>query len=108
MKSNFSKLSGSLVIIAALAAGCATSPSRAKISRSDAERAALARVPNGVIKEGELEKEHGRLIWSFDIASSGSKDITEVHVDAITGEVIATEKESETHEAGEKKQKKEK
>ena len=96
------------MVVAALTAGCATSPSAAKISRTDAERAALAKVPNGVIKEGELEKEHGRLIWSFDISSAGSKDITEVHVDATTGEVIATEKESEAHEAAEKKEKKDK
>jgi uncharacterized membrane protein YkoI len=106
MKTHWVKLSGLLIVVAALVAGCATSPSSAKISRGDAERAALARVPNGVIKEGELEKEHGRLIWSFDIATAGSKEITEVHVDAMTGEVIATEKESEAHEAAEKKEKK--
>lgn len=106
MKTQIAKLAGLLIVAVAMAMGCATSPSNAKISRSGAERAALARVPNGVIKEGELEKEHGRLIWSFDIASSGSKDITEVHVDAMTGEVIATEKESEADEAAEKKGKK--
>ena len=105
MKTYLAKTAGLLVFVAVVAVGCATSPSNAKISRGDAERAALAKVPNGVIKEGELEKEHGRLIWSFDIASPGSKDITEVHVDAKTGEVIATEKETEAHEAAEKKEK---
>ena len=44
--------------------------------------------PNGTIKESELEKEHGKLIWSFDIATPGTTDITEVNVDAITGKVV--------------------
>ena len=61
--------------------------SKAKVTRADAERTALAKVPGGTIKEGELEKEKGKLIWSFDITTPGSKEITEVAVDAITGDV---------------------
>ncbi|HEY4984571.1 MAG TPA: PepSY domain-containing protein, partial [Verrucomicrobiae bacterium] len=79
---------------------------KAKVSRADAEKTALAKVPNGTIKEGELEKEKGKLIWSFDITTPDTKDITEVNVDAITGDVVAVEKEaaeSETKEATGKK-----
>jgi uncharacterized membrane protein YkoI len=65
----------------------------AKVSKDDAEKTALAKVPNGTIKESELEKEHGKLIWSFDVATPDTKDITEVNVDAITGDVVSTEKE---------------
>src|SRR5438128_2746885 len=50
---------------------------QAKVSKADAEKTALAKVPGGTIKEGELEKEKGKLIWSFDIATPGTKDITE-------------------------------
>ena len=75
----------------------------AKVSRADAEKTALARVPNGTIKEGELEREKGKLIWSFDIATPGSKDITEVGIDAITGQVIAVEKETPAEQEKEKK-----
>ncbi len=75
----------------------------AKVSQADAERTALAKVPGGTIKEGGLEREKGKLIWSFDIATSGTKDITEVAVDAITGEVLAVDKETAAQEAGEKK-----
>jgi uncharacterized membrane protein YkoI len=75
---------------------------QAKISRADAEKAALAKVPNGTIKEGELEKEKGKLIWSFDIATPGTKDIMEVQVDAITGEVISVEKETPAAQEKEK------
>lgn len=88
-------------------AGCATSQAtlsaQAKVSRSDAERTALAKVPGGTVKEGELEKEHGKLIWSFDIASAGTSSVTEVQVDAITGTVVSVEHESESAEAKEKK-----
>jgi uncharacterized membrane protein YkoI len=96
---------GLFVLISALAAGCATATS-STISRADAERAALAKVPNGVVKEGELEKEHGRLIWSFDIATPDSKDITAVHVDANTGDVVAVDHETAEQENAEKDGKK--
>ena len=78
----------------------------AKVSKADAQSIALGRVPNGTIKEGELEKENGKLIWSFDIATPDSKDITEVNVDAISGQVVGVDKE--TPEKEEKESKKEK
>jgi hypothetical protein len=81
---------------------------QAKITRVQAEQTALAKVPGGTIKEGELEKEKGKLIWSFDITTPGTADITEVAVDAITGEVVAIDKETPKDEAKEKKAKKEK
>lgn len=37
------------------------------------------------MKEAELEEELGKLVWSFDIARPGTRNITEVLVDAITG-----------------------
>jgi uncharacterized membrane protein YkoI len=73
----------------------------AKITRADAEKIALGKVPAGTIKEGELEKEKGKLIWSFDLTTPDSKDITEVAVDAITGDVVSVEKESAESEAKE-------
>ena len=66
----------------------------AKVSKDDAQKAALAKIPNGTVKEAEIEKEHGKLIWSFDFTTPDSKDITEVNVDAITGEVVSVEKEA--------------
>jgi uncharacterized membrane protein YkoI len=75
----------------------------AKITKVEAEKTALAKVPNGTVKEGELEKENGKLLWSFDIATPGTKDITEVQVDAITGAVLSVAKESAADEAREKK-----
>ena len=46
------------------------------------------------MKESELEKEHGRLVWSFDIAMPGTNVVTEVQVDAMTGEIVSVEKET--------------
>ena len=66
---------------------------QAKITKADAEKTALAKVPNGTVKEAEIEKEKGKLIWSFDLATPGTKDITEVTVDAITGEIASVETE---------------
>jgi uncharacterized membrane protein YkoI len=75
---------------------------QAKISKDTAQQTALAKVPGGTIKEGELEKEHGKIIWSFDVATLDPKYITEVNVDAITGEVVSVGKESAESEAKEK------
>ena len=79
---------------------------KSKISKAEAEKAALAKVPGGKIKDAELEEEDGKVIWSFDIATKGTKDITEVHVDANTGEVIKVETESAKDEAAEKEKEK--
>jgi uncharacterized membrane protein YkoI len=78
----------------------------AKVSKDDAEKTALAKVPNGTIKESELEKEHGKLIWSFDVATPDTKDITEVNVDAVTSDMVSTEKEAPDDQEKENKDKK--
>jgi uncharacterized membrane protein YkoI len=80
----------------------------AKVSRPDAEKAALAAVPGGTIKEGELEREHGVLVWSFDIATAGSEDITEVQIDAANGKVVSVEKETPKQQREEKEKDKKK
>ena len=94
--------------IATCSTSCVTEEKReAKVSKEQAEKTALAKVPGGTIKEGELEKEHGKLIWSFDISTPNSTDIKEVQVDAITGELVSVKTESARAEAKEKKKEKE-
>ena len=102
-------------LAAALLAGCCTEKSEAKhkeakqaklmaeakVSKETAQQTALAKVPNGTIKEAEIEKEKGKLQWSFDVTTPDTKDITEVNVDAMTGDVISVEKESAEGEAKE-------
>jgi len=106
-----------LLAITATIATCSTScvteekqaklQAEAKVSKEQAEKTALAKVPGGTIKEGELEKEKGKLIWSFDISTPNSTDIKEVQVDAITGAVVSVTTESAVAEAKEKKKEKE-
>jgi uncharacterized membrane protein YkoI len=75
----------------------------AKISQDSAQVIALAQVPGGRIESGELENEDGKLIYSFDIKVAGKEGIEEVHVSAITGEVIKKVHESDAAEAAEKR-----
>jgi hypothetical protein len=77
---------------------------QAKITKAEAMKIALDKVPGGTIKEGDIEKEKGKLLWSFDIATPGIKDITEVQVDAITGAIIDISKETVADQAKEKKE----
>ncbi|TAK32425.1 MAG: hypothetical protein EPO40_02575 [Myxococcaceae bacterium] len=66
----------------------------ARISMADASSRALVAVP-GVVVAQELEREHGRSMYSFEIRVSGSPadEITEVNIDAGDGHVVAIEHE---------------
>lgn len=75
--------------------------SQAKITESAARETALAKVPSGTIASSELEREHHRLIWSFDISSPGTKNITEIQVDAKTGKIVSNTQEAPGKEAAE-------
>jgi uncharacterized membrane protein YkoI len=74
---------------------------QAKITEAQARSTALAMVINGTIKSSELEKEHGILIWSFDIATPKAQDITEVQVNAKTGKIVSTHIETSAEQAKE-------
>jgi uncharacterized membrane protein YkoI len=63
----------------------------AKVSRNKAARMALTQAPKGKIKFTELELAHGRLVWCFDISMRKTKNITEVEVDARTGEIVSSQ-----------------
>ena len=75
----------------------------AKVREADARKTALAEVPNGKVTKHELEREDGKLIYSYDIEVKGRPGIEEVHVDAITGQMIKHEHEDAKMEAKEKK-----
>jgi uncharacterized membrane protein YkoI len=75
---------------------------QAKISLKEAAQSALQKVPAGILKEaGEIEKEKGLLVWSFDITTPNSQEITEVWVDALTGKVVRVEQENAKAQAAE-------
>ena len=84
---------------------------QAKVTETAAAATAAALVPAGKITSVELERENGKLLYSYDIATAGKSGIDEVHVDAMTGkqlgkvvhETAKMEKKEAKQEAKEKK-----
>jgi len=76
---------------------------QALVSKADAQKTALEKVPDGRVESAELEKENGNLVWSFDIAKPNAKNITEVQVDAKTGQIAAVAEETPKDQAEEAK-----
>ena len=72
-----------------------------KLSMEQAQKIALEKEP-GAIESKELEKEHGKLVYSFDIRTTNG--LHEVNVDAMTGSVIDDKVETPADEAKEKQQ----
>jgi len=84
----------------------ATLQKEAKISEETARATALKEVPNGTVKSSELEREHGKLIYSYDISVPGKSGVEEVNVNAIDGSVVAKQHESAKTEKKEAAQEK--
>jgi uncharacterized membrane protein YkoI len=79
----------------AKAADEAKMKAEAKITEAAARATAQKVVPNGTVKASELEREHGKLIYTFELKIAGKSGVEEVNVDAVTGAVVAHEHESE-------------
>ena len=75
----------------------------AKVTEKAARATAIAQVPGGKVRSGELERENGKLLYSFDIATKGKAGIDEVQVDAITGTVLSNKHETPAMEKAEAK-----
>lgn len=73
---------------------------KAKITLAQAREIAL-REDNGSVESEELEKEHGKLVYSFDIRNA-TGTITEIWVDAKSGKVVHKSEENAAAEAKEK------
>lgn len=59
----------------------------------------------GKVVEAELEKKHDKLIWEVEVVTAENK-VIEVHIDALTGEVIdQEEKQGESKQERAKKHK---
>ncbi len=97
----------SALVLGGVASAQAAEPTEAsllaqtRVSKADAEKIALAKVPSGTVKSAELEQEHGALVWSFDIATPKSRNIHEILVNAKTGKIVHTELETPTAQAKE-------
>ena len=76
----------------------------AKVDPAVARKAALAKFPDGKILAEELERENGKLVYSFDIKNGNRSGIEEVIVDAVDGSVVSVAHEDAAKEAAEAKQ----
>jgi hypothetical protein len=102
-----STLLGVLVVLLSLAAWAgkeskssqAALSKEAKVTMEQAQKAALTKEA-GKIQSKEIEREKGKLIYSFDIKMADG--VHEVNVDAMTGEVVEDTVESAAAEAKEK------
>ena len=76
----------------------------ATVTLDAARSTALGRVKGGVVGSEELEREHGKLIYSFVVVVKGKSGVTEVNVDAKTGKVLNIHHETPAKEKREAKQ----
>ncbi|HUQ29154.1 MAG TPA: PepSY domain-containing protein [Usitatibacter sp.] len=75
----------------------------AKVSEADAKKAALGTAGSGAtIVKGGLEVESNCLVYSYHVKDPAHKGQTEVFVDAGSGAILKTEKESALRAAAEK------
>jgi uncharacterized membrane protein YkoI len=75
----------------------------AKMTMTDARSLAQSTVPSGKIASGEIEREGGKLIYSFDMKVAGKSGIDEVNIDAMTGKLVSHQHESPKDEKAEAK-----
>lgn len=80
----------------------------AKISLDSARTIAMHRVAHATIASQELERENGRLIYSFDMKVAGNSGIEEVNINALNGKIVGVSHEGPAAEkkeaAAEKKE----
>jgi len=97
------------VAVASAASTAATTPMRhrsmhamkAKVSADSAKAVALAEVPGAKVSSMELEREHGKLVYSFDLKVAGKSGVEEVNVDANDAKVLSKKHETAAAERGE-------
>jgi uncharacterized membrane protein YkoI len=73
----------------------------AKVAEKSARATALTQVPGGKVTKHELERENGKLVYSYDIATKGKTGIDEVQIDAVTGTVLSNKHETPAMEKAE-------
>lgn len=75
----------------------------ARMKMPEARALALRTVPNATIKTGEIEREGGKLIYSFDMQTAGKPGIDEVNIDGMTGKLVSNQHETPKDERAEAK-----
>lgn len=76
-------------------------PVHTMVPREEAKRVALERVPGGKVMRAKLEIEGDMLLWSVDVKMPDSRNFTEIHIDARTGNIVSVEIETPEQRAAE-------
>jgi uncharacterized membrane protein YkoI len=96
-----------IVAFAALADSCSVTSGQndakhsGRITKAEAERIALTKVPGGRIRSAELATARGQRFWSVYIAKPESKNAKEIRVDTATGQILAVQTERPEDQAEE-------
>lgn len=61
---------------------------RAKVTVADAVSTALQGRDGQTVDDVDLDEEDGTLVWTIDFDDADGRDADEVHVDAVTGDVV--------------------
>ena len=75
----------------------------ATMTMAEARTMALKTVPGATIQDGEIEREGGKLIYSFDMKVPGKTGIDEVNIDAMTSRLVSHQHETPKAERAEAK-----
>jgi uncharacterized membrane protein YkoI len=75
----------------------------AKMTMADARAMAMREVPHAHVQAGEIEREGGKLIYSFDMKVAHKSGIDEVNIDAMTGKLVSKQHETPKAERAEAK-----
>ncbi len=90
-----------MLAVAFVTGCCSMCQKKPAITEAAARATALKAAPGTTVKSSELEREHGLLVYSYDLAKPGTPGITEVLVDAQTGKVVEMKHETAEDEARE-------
>ncbi len=88
-------VAGLVSAVPALAQQTGVTKADPAITLEAARKVALDRVPGGKVQDEELEREKGRLVYSFEISTQGKSGAQEVLVDANDGRVMSVRQEKE-------------
>jgi hypothetical protein len=89
--------------VCGISPGAASEKNSAKhsITKAQAERIALTKVPGGTLRSAELATARGQRFWSVYVAKPGSKNAKEIRVDARTGRILTVQTERPEDQAEE-------
>jgi glycosyltransferase involved in cell wall biosynthesis len=90
---------GGLALLIGRATIDPTNPESRRISLSRAEKIARRHLSHGRLAAEELRWENSRLFWEIDVELPASAELHEIDIDAHSGEVISTRRESAAEEA---------